>query len=517
MSEYKANIILESQFKIKETFDEKNIDIDEEEVKAKVSLENQYKIEDTTKENTIKILMLKGEKGDTGAGDIWGNIEGNISDQQDLQQALANAGKVKSFELVSGWPVEDDGVRMVAEFENVPSGVNNVLTIVLATQGTLQAVVGYIMENFAQISDIPTSTSDLTNDSDFVSDASYQHTDNNYTNAEKNKLSGIATGAEVNVIESVKVNGSALSVVNKAVDVPVPSQNLWYGTCSTASATASKETTITGFPSTLTAGIHIAIKFTYANGVANPTLSINNGTAIAIKRYGTTAPSTSAASSWQANSVVEMVYDGTYWQIVNWLNTTYSAISQANIENTSGTSSGLITGTRFTQGFNARLTSTAIVNALGYTPYNSSNPNGYTSNAGTLTGITMNGSSKGSSGVVDLGNVVTPDNISNYTNPSRTNNYFLAGLSAVANSATELRIQVPIPSGYSNIVPSIVSGAETAQLGYYGASGWQSITMSNVTVLDINPASVTLTITTSGLTAYRNYVFRNGYIQIALS
>lgn len=517
MSEYKANIILESQFKIKETFDEKNIDISEEEVKAKINLENQYKIEDTTKENTIKILMIKGEKGDVGPGDTWGYIEGNISDQQDLQLALNNAGKVKSFELVSGFPVEDDGVRMVAEFENVPSGFNNELTIVLATQGTLGAVVAYIMENFAQISDVPTATSDLTNDSDFVSDASYTHTDNNYTNAEKTKLSGIETGAEVNVLESVKVNGTALSIVNKAVDVPVPEQKLWYGTCATASGTAKKETTITDFPTTLTAGLHIAIKFTYANGIANPKLAINGGTEIAIKRYGTTAPSTSSASSWQAGSVVEMVYDGTYWQIVNWLNTTYSAISQANIENTSGTSSGLITGTRFTQGFNSRLTLNAIISALGYTPYNSSNPNGYTSNTGTITGINMNGASKGTSGVVDLGNVVTPTNISNYTNPSRTNNYFLAGLSAVANSATELRVQVPIPSGYSSITPSIVSGGETAQLGYYGASGWQSITMSNVTVLDINPASVTLTITTSGLTAYRDYVFRNGYIQIVLS
>ena len=46
---------------------------------------------------------------------------------------------------------------------------------------------------------IPTKTSDLTNDSDFVSDANYVHTDNNFTTALKNKLDGIATGAEVNV------------------------------------------------------------------------------------------------------------------------------------------------------------------------------------------------------------------------------------------------------------------------------------------------------------------------------
>lgn len=37
----------------------------------------------------------------------------------------------------------------------------------------------------------PTKTSDLTNDSNFVADASYVHTDNNYTLTEKNKLSGL--------------------------------------------------------------------------------------------------------------------------------------------------------------------------------------------------------------------------------------------------------------------------------------------------------------------------------------
>ena len=46
---------------------------------------------------------------------------------------------------------------------------------------------------------IPSKTSDLINDNNFISDSSYVHTDNNYTNAEKSKLSGIASGAEVNV------------------------------------------------------------------------------------------------------------------------------------------------------------------------------------------------------------------------------------------------------------------------------------------------------------------------------
>jgi len=38
------------------------------------------------------------------------------------------------------------------------------------------------------------------------------------------KLNGIETGAEVNVIESVKVNGTALTVTSKSVDVTVPTK-----------------------------------------------------------------------------------------------------------------------------------------------------------------------------------------------------------------------------------------------------------------------------------------------------
>ena len=45
---------------------------------------------------------------------------------------------------------------------------------------------------------------------------------NDYTTAEKNKLEGIAKGAQVNVIETVKVNGTALTPVDKAVDITVP-------------------------------------------------------------------------------------------------------------------------------------------------------------------------------------------------------------------------------------------------------------------------------------------------------
>lgn len=45
---------------------------------------------------------------------------------------------------------------------------------------------------------------------------------NDYTTEEKTKLEGITSGAQVNVIETVKVNGVVLTPADKAVDVTVP-------------------------------------------------------------------------------------------------------------------------------------------------------------------------------------------------------------------------------------------------------------------------------------------------------
>lgn len=74
----------------------------------------------------------------------------------------------------------------------------------------------------ADKTEIPKKTSELTNDSNFVSDANYVHTDNNYTATEKNKLAGVEAGAQVNKIETIKVNNVAQTITDKAVDITVP-------------------------------------------------------------------------------------------------------------------------------------------------------------------------------------------------------------------------------------------------------------------------------------------------------
>lgn len=68
---------------------------------------------------------------------------------------------------------------------------------------------------------------------------------NDYTSAEKQKLSGIASGAQVNVIESVKVNGTALTPSSKAVDVTVPTKTSQLSNDSGYQSATSVESIIT--------------------------------------------------------------------------------------------------------------------------------------------------------------------------------------------------------------------------------------------------------------------------------
>ena len=53
---------------------------------------------------------------------------------------------------------------------------------------------------------------------------STRKTINNFTDEERTKLSGIEDGAQVNVIEKVKVNGTEQTITDKSIDITVPTQ-----------------------------------------------------------------------------------------------------------------------------------------------------------------------------------------------------------------------------------------------------------------------------------------------------
>lgn len=148
---------------IKFSFDEKNV---------QVGFENQFAIKDLTEKSLVKILMLKGEKGDTTSAE-WGTITGNISSQTDLKNALDNKANLSDIPDVSSFITKD---------------VNNLSNYTKTSDLSTVATSG----SYTDLSDkpsIPTATSDLVNDSGFI-----DNTVNNLTNyTPTSNLSTVAT------------------------------------------------------------------------------------------------------------------------------------------------------------------------------------------------------------------------------------------------------------------------------------------------------------------------------------
>ena len=107
-----------------------------------------------------------------------------------------------------------------------------------------------------------------------------------------------------------------------------------------------------------------------------------------------------------SGSVIDVAYDTTNKKLTQTkasgttdivaLSTLKTDMSLNNVENKSSAT------------IRSELTSSNVTTALGYTPYNATNPDGYTSNIGTVTGVTVNGSTKSpTNGVVNIGTVIT--------------------------------------------------------------------------------------------------------------
>ena len=118
---------------------------------------------------------------------------------------------------------------------------------------------------------------------------------NDYTTTEKNKLSGIATGAQVNVIETIKVNNTALTPSSKAVNVTIPTK---VSDLTNDSGYTTNTGTITGVS---------------ANGTSVATSGVANIPAASTSAYGVTKLSSSISSTSNAfaatSSAVKTAYD----------------------------------------------------------------------------------------------------------------------------------------------------------------------------------------------------------------
>lgn len=82
-----------------------------------------------------------------------------------------------------------------------------------------------------------------------------------------------------------------------------------YGTCSTGAGTQQKNVTLAGFE--LVTGARITINFTVVNAVSSPTLNVNNTGAKPMK-----CKTLATGLVWKPE-IMTLVYDGTYWNIID--------------------------------------------------------------------------------------------------------------------------------------------------------------------------------------------------------
>ena len=119
----------------------------------------------------------------------------------DEMEAAVNGINIGEENVLEG--VKVNGVELPIDSQkkvNIPAVSQNKAGVMTpALMNEFANVINNLSLNKANKSEIPTSTSQLANDSNFAVDSNYVHTDNNFTTALKDKLDGVASGAEVNV------------------------------------------------------------------------------------------------------------------------------------------------------------------------------------------------------------------------------------------------------------------------------------------------------------------------------
>lgn len=277
------------------------------------------------------------------------------------------------------------------------------------------------------------------------------------------------------------------------------------------SAITGLETALEGKQDTLTSGENIQIE----DGVISATdTTYTAGTGISIE--DNVISSTATSAEW--GNIGGTLSNQT--DLDNALNAKEDVISDlSNIR--SGAALGAtslqpndnITELNNNAGYITGISGTDVVNALGYTPYSASNPNGYTSNVGTVTSV--NNTSPDSSGNVSI----SIPTVNSGVLTIQKNGSSVATFSA--NNSSNVTANITVPTNTSDLtngagfITGITSSDVTTALGYtpYNSSNPNGYTSNVGTVTSVNNVSpvngnVTLNIPTdtSDLTNGAGYI-----------
>lgn len=207
---------------------------------------------DKSKLNAIEagaqVNTVTGVKGNSESSYRTGNINitptniglGNVDNTSDLDKPVSTAQQTaldKKVDKVTGYGLSKndftdilknklDGIAEGAQVNSI-TGVKGSSEEIYRTGNVSISASNIGLGNVNNTSDAdkPISTAQQAALDEKVDKVSGKGlSTNDYTTDEKNKLAGIAAGAQVNVIESVKVNGTAQTISNKEIDIPVPTK-----------------------------------------------------------------------------------------------------------------------------------------------------------------------------------------------------------------------------------------------------------------------------------------------------
>lgn len=169
---------------------------------------------DTEVKNSIKANKDAIDKLN-GASAVEGSVDKKIADAiNDFSTKVSDDNTVNTFKELIDYAATHQGEYSTLSGE-VQTNKNAIATLNGTGAGSVTKTV-----NDAVSAAQETLQSNIDGKVDKVTGKGLST--NDYTTDEKNKLKGIAAGAQVNVIETVKVNGVALTPSSKAVNVTVP-------------------------------------------------------------------------------------------------------------------------------------------------------------------------------------------------------------------------------------------------------------------------------------------------------
>lgn len=260
---------------------------------------------------------------------LWGQLKTKLSNYQSLAPIVAIPSSADLDDYVDPGTYYVSDSTVAATLTNTPFKSFGFMLSVIKTYG-LAATNAYRLQ--VAVNYVGTVILRYRNSSSVWSAwKMLRFTDTTYTDATVG-AAGLMSAADKSKLDGFK------DADEYALQSDIDEVAVHYGTCTTAAATAAKVATVAGTPN-LAAGTAVRVKFTYSNTAASPTLNVNGTGAIAIKKYGTTAVTT---YMWMPGAVVDFVYDGTYWIMLNGgtATTTYYGTTKLS-SSTSSTSTTL--------------------------------------------------------------------------------------------------------------------------------------------------------------------------------